>query len=380
MKVSVPGVNLTWSPKTKTVVTTPLKANPTVIVRSHNGQDYQYLDIVEENLTSIGWRVVDRKAQLTNPDYIVEVGWLHFSDPDMWGTLDEDKITFSGSFSATGNGNYTNTILCIAFPSQEKRNKYLASDRSIKSQKKYDGVDLYLPVVFTDDWGNMTEEMRQEIIESESFRVNKNVVSAMFKIIDAKSGTIAASLTIGELNTPSFRFPAGRSLTIFWDPLTSGYRSRASVYKLANRELKVEKNINWSDWANERLLTELCPIDMPAATCCYLDYISASSNTGEIPFAAKLSAGEDVKINDEQVTSLSKSRSTTNGNSYGHGGTNYYRYFNRSYYSGRSNSQTDSNTSETTTYKEAEWLRCSDFHGYYRPLSKRMAEELAKLR
>lgn len=110
-----------------------------------------------------------------------------------------------------------------------------------------------------------------------------------------------------------------------------------------------------------------------------LTYLSAVSNIGEIPYAAKLNDFQDVKISDEQVQESSHSNSSTRGSSNGSGATYYHRYFNSSYYSGSSRSNTSTSSSSTTTFKDAEYLRCSDFYGYYTPLTDKLVAELRKL-
>lgn len=117
----------------------------------------------------------------------------------------------------------------------------------------------------------------------------------------------------------------------------------------------------------------------PSSVAITCSYISASLNNCEIPFAKQLNDFQDVKIGDEQVVENTRGRSSSRGSSYGSGRTNYYRYFNSSYYSGSSRSNTNYSSSTVTTHKDAEWLRCSDFYGYYTPLTDKLVEELKKL-
>lgn len=381
---SSPKITLKYTPTpvisgNKSRLTAALKRikSPKIILRvPEQCKDAKFVETIETKLASLGLNVLDHNMTggAVNPteirknsgaDILLDVSWLKFSDPEMFTTLDKTATELGEiRFSHIG-------FIFYKFPSIDAARNYIK-----KSQRKNGWQDYY-------DWDNkgldLTEcyydfiksNISDGISQSECFEKNKNVISAIFKFIDLTDGSLLGFYHLGHQEQTVDIKPAKIIKSGIWKlGEVSNFKNEYGLW------YKFGDNSKWrTPWDIENNATY--EGTEPAAMV--LTYLSGMANIGEIPYAAKLNDFQDVKISDEQVQESSQSNSNTQGSTYGNGATYYHRYFDSSYYSGSSRSNTSTSSSSTTTYKEAEYLRCSDFYGYYTPLADKLVAELRKL-
>lgn len=349
--------------------------SPKIILRvPEQCRDAKFVETIETKLASLGLNVLDHNMTegAVNPaeirkksgaDILLDVSWLKFSDPEMFTTLDKSateigKIRF----------NYVEIEYAIFSALDAARNYVTKSQKKNKWQPSNWSHNLE-PINFYYDL--IKSDISDGISQSECFEKNKNVISAIFKFIDLSDGSLIGFYHLGHQEQTVDIKPAKLEKRGGWKlGEVSNFKNEYGLW------YKFGENTKWrTPWDIENNATY--EGTEPAAMV--LTYLSGMANIGEIPYAAKLNDFQDVKVSDEQIQESSSSKSSTKGSSYGSGATYYHRYFNSSYYSGSSRSNTSTSSSSTTTYKEAEYLRCSDFYGYYTPLADKLVTELRKL-
>lgn len=356
-----PGTQVTYQqPRTKISGQAKISAflkkhsTPKVIIRLPDKlMDAKFVESIELALSDLGWVILDHNLatglnssadikKKTGADLILNISWLKFSDPDMFSPLEKESISIE-PFSATLN---TDNIY-YEFEKEKNFKKW--------QKTKDKGLIYRLRGAFQDlDISPYRNYLIDNIAAYERFLTNKNVISAVFKLIDASNNSILGYYHVGE-NQPT---------EVSGGEKTSSYAvSKSSTFK--NRKTQIKDNL---------LLT-------------FLSYLDVFLPSGEIPFAAQLNEMEDVKLSDETIKESYSSSSRTSG-SYSAQSRDYYNsYFNSRYYSGRghgyssgrSSSSTKSSGSATTTFKDAEYIRYSDFFGYYKPLTEKFVEEIRKI-
>ncbi len=355
------------SGKTKVIVRVPEKC-----------KDAKFIEMIESKLAALGLNVLDHNLaegemnpavirRKSGADLLLDVSWLKFSDPEMFTTLDREAIKIDGDFELIKE--------VYVYSHDDKKDLERQLAKSKKKGKWW--YDDHIRRAYVNIWSYCNyrqDELRslleQELVNDRCFNTNKNVISAIFKFINLADGTILNYYHLGWQEKQQTMSKARLSLDyVSYHIPGLGESDRYGRYW---------PNPDSGDvtaFDRERYYDYVGPSSV-AITC---SYISASLNNGEIPFAKQLNDFQDVKIGDEQVVENTRGRSSSRGSSYGSGRTNYYRYFNSSYYSGSSRSSTNYSSSTVTTHKDAEWLRCSDFYGYYTPLTDKLVEELKKL-
>ena len=352
---------------------------PKVIVRipSQCG-DAKFVDQIETKLSDLGLTVIDhhladgtkntneiRKA--SGADILLDVSWLKFSDPDMFAPIDQSVTNVELNFGPA-EPNYD------LIPSEKEYQKRIKKGRH---KTKYEpmkigdvmseisGLKLYKDKVIN--------QVVDELHNSQTISKNKNVVSCIFKFVDLTDGSLIASYHLGQQN---FDQTAERNVK-FW------FREDGIAYsKMANHEFGgYGYNIasNYTFYTPYTMEYGGANKQITAPANATLNYLSFMRNTAEIPGAAQLNDFHDVKITDEQIQETGSSSSVTHGSSSGSARSYYYRGFNPTYYSGYSQSTTSTSHQATTIFKDAEYIRCSDFYGYYAPLTSKLVNELKKL-
>lgn len=353
------------SGKTKVIVRVPEKC-----------KDAKFIEMIESKLAALGLNVLDHNLaegemspavirRKSGADLLLDVSWLKFSDPEMFTSIDPETTKMDGNFEVK------NKVRVYVYDDKKDLERHLA--RSKKKGRWYGGgKEPNRRYDILSDYNYRQDELRslleQELVNDRCFNTNKNVISAIFKFVNLADGTILNYYHLGWHE---------KQQTMSKAELSLDYVSY-HIPGLGNRHGRYLPNPDNGDvtaFDRERYYDYVGPSSV-AMAC---SYISASLNNGEIPFAKQLNDFQDVKIGDEQVVENTRGRSSSRGSSYGSGRTNYYRYFNSSYYSGSSRSNTNYSSSTVTTHKDAEWLRCSDFYGYYTPLTDKLVEELKKL-
>ena len=345
------------------------KSMPRVIVRvPEKLQEAKFVEDIEMLLSGLGWTIVDHslakgaksikeiQAQ-TAADIILDVSWLKFSDPSMYCQIDVSKSSMSKL-------DIRNVYLSDAYLWFKDRKTFEKWKNNQGSKYGYKGESGEVTVF---DVTPIKKLILDRMTQYERFNTNKNVVSAIFKFINAKDGSLLGYYHIGEKS--DIKLSGGDEISYnHFFPMGSGKgEKRFDDYSTFYRE-------NYYEISPKYILYTL-------------SYMDIFLPNGEIPFAAQLNEMEDVKLSDETIVDAYQSSSTTN-TSYSGGSRDYYNaYFNSRYYSGRgrgnyagnSSSTTHSSGSGSTTFKEAEYIRYSDFFGYYKPLTEKFIKEIQKI-
>lgn len=358
-----PGSKITYQqPNTKisgqAKISAFLKKNstPKVIIRLPDKlMDAKFVESIELALSDLGWVILDHNLatgltssadikKKTGADLILNISWLKFSDPDMFSPLEKESISIE-PFSAHL---VTDHIIYYEFEKEKDFKKWLKTkDRNLIYRVSGEIKNL--------DVSPYRDYLINNIATYERFLTNKNVISAVFKLIDASNNSILGYYHVGE-NQP---------YKIFGGDEASFSRLRESSKFFKEYKTQIKDHL----------------------VLAFLSYLDVFLPSGEIPFAAQLNEMEDVKLSDETIKESYSSSSRTSG-SYSAQSRDYYNsYFNSRYYSGRgrgyssgrSSSSTKSSGSATTTFKDAEYIRYSDFFGYYKPLTEKFVEEIRKI-
>ena len=345
------------------------KSMPRVMVRvPEKLQEAKFVEDVEMLLSGLGWTIVDHslakgaksikeiQAQ-TAADIILDVSWLKFSDPSMYCQIDVSKSSMS---KLDIKKVYLHDAY-LSFKDRKAFNKWKNTQGSKYGYKGDGGSATVLDVT------PIKKLILDRMTQYERFNTNKNVVSAIFKFINATDGSLLGYYHIGEKS--DIKLSGGDRIddNRFFPMGSSKGEKRFDDYSTFYRE-------NYYEISPKYILYTL-------------SYMDIFLPNGEIPFAAQLNEMEDVKLSDETIVDAYQSSSTTN-TSYSGGSRDYYNaYFNSRYYSGRgrgnyagnSSSTTHSSGTGSTTFKEAEYIRYSDFFGYYKPLTEKFIKEMQKI-
>lgn len=321
----------------------------------------------------LGWTVLDRnlitdakpgksiKSQ-TSADLVIDISWLKFSDPEMFCKLDRNRTTI-GDMSGSGS---LKEAYMVFNPRKEYDRWRVDHDR--KHIKNYTG-SFQTEV----NYNSYRNKILSYMMAVDRFNTNKNVVSAVFKLINAADGSLLGYYHIGEAS--EIEIPGGTPVTAYDQKYYTGkkdpqgrqiwtkFMEVSSFYKRMNQNMK-----------DKILLSAIS----------YMDIFLPNE---AIPFAAQLNEMEDVKLTDDKIIESWSSSSTTRNTYSDDSRHNYRGYFNSRYYkgsrdshySGEGYSTTHSYGGGTTTYKEAEYIRYSDFFGYYKPLTEKFIEEIQKI-
>lgn len=381
--------------------------NSTYSVRLSDGILPSVANTFEAAMQRCGFKMV--KSNAGKPaDYIIEIGNLRFSDPLMWTDL--HGIELKGDFSPFyveaykeifSEEKYARKAPEIHSSKWDKETKKLSTKGIYKGYKHSNLIGYGTQFIdmqsilsgkeYIEALKRLTQynsllqlskdQIYNEFKEAECFIHNKNVISFICTFTNAKTGEIIGSIHCGyqdgafSLASSDYKFTTF-SLEYWCESNRDAVRNSSkqfSGYKFYDNSLEWK-----SDWHNERSsnLTGYTPY-----TICLLNTLSIlMPSTAEIPGAKKLTNGEAFKISDKKIventTSSTSSRYTYRGN----GGTDYYRFFNRSYWHGTGAGQSNTSTNSTTTYVDAEFLKPTDFTGYYSPLSKVLIDTINKIK
>lgn len=391
---NMPKIHIEYEPvKTTSSPTARLKTalnktrRPKIVIRIPDKcGDADFIRTIEYKLGMLGLDILDHTlvegattpkaiAQKSGADILLDVSWLEFSNPDMATNLkgEATRIDFNDFVR-----NARPMMRIHSFKDNKERDKYLSKRRKKNDWRPYPTRNYNREVegirkVYT---AGLNNEIIKELEYAGCFEKNNNVISAIFKFIDLRSGTLLCQFHVGYSDIQSVEI-----LPIsWWIDQYAGWSMKGVNNSFKNSGDYVRdpnsKYILWIDpWNKERCNTFEGSIE----AACILTYIATQLNNGEIPYAKQLNNFQSVKIADEQILEQGSSTSTTNTGYGGYGGTNYYYRFNRSYWSGGSRSTTNTSSSNTTTFKDAEYIRPQDFYGYYAPLTDKLCEELQKL-
>ena len=334
------------------------KRMPRVVIRvPEKLQEAKFVEDIEMLLSGLGWTIVDhslvkgaksfKEVQTrTAADVILDISWLKFSDPSMYSQIDISR-------SSMNNLNFEKFYLGDSYL------KFKDEKTFRKWEKNHDSKyvkNIVGNMVTVTDMTHLKEVIFNQMTQYERFNINKNVVSAIFKFINATDGSLLGYYHVGEKS--DIKLSGGDEIATY----SHNFIERSIFYKEHKMEIS-------------KIILEV------------LSYMDILLPNGEIPFAAQLNEMEDVKLSDETIVDAYQSSSTTQ-TSYSGGSRDYYNaYFNSRYYSGRgrgnyagnSSSTTHSSGSGSTTFKEAEYIRYSDFFGYYKPLTEKFIKEIQKI-
>lgn len=388
---NMPKIHIEYEPvKTTSSPTARLKTalnktrRPKIVVRIPDKcGDADFIRTIEYKLGMLGLDVLDHTlvegattpkaiTQKSGADILLDVSWLEFSNPDMATNLkgESTRIDFNDFVRYAR----PSTMGIFSFKDNKERDKFLSKRIKKNDWRPYPsnwrGEGEEICNVYTEGLNN---EIIKELEYAGCFEKNNNVISVIFKFIDLRSGSLLCQFHVGYSDLQSEEIlPRKLSLGYSIDGIYNYCENGVMKYKLNPND----KDILWIDpWNKERFNT----FNGSDEAAWILTYIATQLNNGEIPYAKQLNNFQSVKIADEQILEQGSSRSTTNTGYSGHGGTNYYYRFNRSYWSGGSRSTTNTTSSNTTTFRDAEYIRPQDFYGYYTPLTDKLCEELQKL-
>lgn len=388
---NMPKIHIEYEPvKTTSSPTARLKTalnktrRPKIVVRIPDKcGDADFIRTIEYKLGMLGLDVLDHTlvegatttkaiTQKSGADILLDVSWLEFSNPDMATNLkgEATRIDFNDFVRYAR----PSTMGIFSFKDNKERDKFLSKRIKKNDWRPYPsnwrGEGEEICNVYTEGLNN---EIIKELEYAGCFEKNNNVISVIFKFIDLRSGSLLCQFHVGYSDLQSEEIlPRKLSLGYSIDGIYNYCENGVMKYKLNPND----KDILWIDpWNKERFNT----FNGSDEAAWILTYIATQLNNGEIPYAKQLNNFQSVKIADEQILEQGSSRSTTNTGYSGHGGTNYYYRFNRSYWSGGSRSTTNTTSSNTTTFRDAEYIRPQDFYGYYTPLTDKLCEELQKL-
>lgn len=362
---------------------------------SNNNDDVSYLNYIEDELTRIGCRVVDRNSKGdVKVDFIVDVSWLRFSDPDMKTLINRDECKIYGTFKPM----YFKVYPHFRYDKpvrhrfkKEKDFKNRGRDNFDFNKIKSKGNAIIESIEIDYDYEKLNEIILNELCEDYYINENKNTISAMFKIV-MSDGTIGGTIHVGHQDGQSVDF---NSNYISWHngatKVFDGYYSYSGearyktvyypYYIYKGRTIPEDKNIKFT--FRDEFIRELNKYSFHNLNIMvnriYEYIIHAMIPTDAHPYAKELTAGRDVKIAGDKVVEESSSNTSTTGRVNVYGAAYYNRYFGSSYYSGSYGETTNSSSNTTTTNVDAQWLRCSDFYGYYNPLAEKFANELQKI-
>lgn len=370
VELEVPEIKLAYEPVTPKIGggdnwNRILKTRSKIVVKTIEPlQDSPILDKLDMHLLDMGFDVINHSIikgmvsvaeirDATGADYIIDLSWLGFSDPEMWTSLKSN-----GGLIVSGQPKISAHMWDRLVVKEKDYNKWTKKRKGLPKRAysrplDYSVIDCKFHPEFS-----LYDDLMTEISESDCFKTNKNVISANFKLVDARTGSLLGSIKVGQQDVSSAVIPSG-------DSFTSITRN--------NMDIK-----GYDAWSKERAETGQWLCAWPSMGV--LRYLSQLIPTEAIPYASKLNNQEDVKIGDERIVEQGNYSSTSSTRSSGRAYTDYYRYFNRSYYTGNSNTRSHGSSSTTTTFKDAEWLRCSDFYGYYTPLIDKFIAQLAAIR
>lgn len=355
LNFTIPYIHIEFeSPKTISSPLTNLKKElnkpkkPKIFVRiPKKCGEAEFISTIESKLTTLGLDVLDHTLTegTTNPtttareygaNIMLDVSWLEFSHPDMSANL------------------------------KRGANKVLGY------------LKIFPPHLDFESLKAINREVINELESANCFAKNMKTVSAQFKFIDLSTGSILGKYHIGislwgdtiELTPIEF---SGSSKTGSLGSI-SNYKTKSST-RLYIRDPS-SNYISWIDaWNKERYNTYYGSIE----SAWILTAIGTDLHLEEYPFAEKLNKFEPEKIQDEQIVETVNSSSSTNSDYHGYGRTNYYRRYNRSHWSGNSESNTSSSSTRTTTFRDAIYIKPEDFYHYYAPLTDKLCAELRKL-
>lgn len=358
---------------------------PKIIVRvPQECENAKFVDMIESKLSRIGFTVIDHRlaegivdsreiGRRAGADIILDISWLQFSEPEMWAKLQPNSVKIDGQYNWQ-----LKSELYYKFSSMEDFNKAVKKTKKAKLEWcDFDDIKQYAKIDLVD----IQNDVLKHINNDNSLNTNKNVVSTIFKFINSKDGSLIGYLQVGysdneeaEIPATTIHYPAYKW---WWDFGISNETSRNAAYTSRNAYNYYQKEYWHCPWVREELLTNRFVGNNAVAGI--MAYISCTVNTDEIPFRKQLNDFREVKLSDETIQKNSSSKTKSNSSYSGGGATYYHRYFTNSRWagSGRSASQTNSNT--TTTFKDAEYLHPSDFFGYYTPLTEKLIKHLEKM-
>lgn len=351
------------------------KRAPRVIIRvPEKIQDAKFIEDVELQLGDLGWTILEHNLifglksvkdikSKTGADLILDISWLKFSDPSMFTDLDLSNTSIGDFY-----GDSRISDIYYMFKSEKDFEKW-EKDRNPKHFcYKND------PLVGGDVKANFSsyrESFLNQMLNYDRFNTNKNVISAIFKFIAADDGSVLGYYHIGECN--SIKLQGGADISCYNKGCVRkrGKHNKADFYLEDLSDFYIEMKNEIKD----KVILH------------FLSYMDVLLPNGEIPYAAQLNEMEDVKLSDELINESYQSSSTTNSSYSGRSRDYYNAYFNSRYYSGSgrgnysgsSSSTTKSSGSATTIFKDAEYIKYSDFFGYYTPLTEKFVKEIQTL-
>ena len=358
------------------------KQTPRVIVRvvgagseiAEQERTRPYYNYIEEQLTRIGCKVMDRNliSQVESKngyvdyqsiknriqvDLIIEVSWLRFSDRDMWTPLKTFRVDSVVAYDQNLTEYRSNSSAYKTFEDVGKwKNWSKLCKKGIAKSFTYLLPGEYCHYDINSDY------------RFKEMKMYKNTVSMLCKIINVADGSIGGTIHVGIPLTPTiYDLPEAKGNFRHYSKNTSivesysrydgsPYYKKVHLFEgYRNGELVISRKSmeHGVDLGRTQLVPEFIAQNIIPAVA-------------ENPFAAQLNAGEDVKISGEKT--ITESNSNASGN-----GSTYYGY-----YSSYSRGNNASNSSTTTTQVDAQYIRCSDFYDCYRPLAEQLADELKK--
>lgn len=348
------------------------KRAPRVIIRvPEKIQDAKFIEDIELQLGDLGWTILEHNLifglksvkdikSKTGADLILDISWLKFSDPSMFTDLDLSNTSIGDFYGDSHIGGYYN------FKSEKDFEKW-KKDRNPKHFYNKN-VPLVAKVVKA-NFSSYRESFLNQMLNYDRFNTNKNVISAIFKFIAADDGSVLGYYHIGECN--SIKLQGGAYIFHNGQVYKKGNHKKADFYLEDLSDFYIEMKNEIKD----KVILN------------FLSYMDVFLPNGEIPYAAQLNEMEDVKLSDELINESYQSSSTTNSSYSGRSRDYHNAYFNSRYYSGSgrgnysgsSSSTTKSSGSATTIFKDAEYIKYSDFFGYYTPLTEKFVKEIQTL-
>ncbi len=352
---------------------------PKIIVRvPQECENAKFVDMVEAKLSRIGFTVIDHKlaegivdsreiGRRTGAEVILDISWLQFSEPEMWAKLRPNSVKIDGQY----NWQFEDSKLYCKFSSMEDLNKAVKKPKKAKLEwcntddiKQYAKIDLV----------GIENDVLKHINNDNSLNTNKNVVSTIFKFINSKDGSLVGYLQEGYSDNEEAEIPA---TTIHYPAYNWCWNFGISNDSRYNEYYYVGNNRWHCPWVREELITNRFVGNNAVAGI--LAYISCTINTDEIPFRKQLNDFREVKLSDEKIQENRSSRTKSNSSYNGSGASYYHRYFSNSRWTGSGRSASQTNSSTTTTFKNAEYLHPSDFFGYYTPLTEKLIKHIEKM-
>lgn len=349
------------------------KRAPRVIIRvPEKIQDAKFIEDIELQLGDLGWTILEHNLifglksvkdikSKTGADLILDISWLKFSDPSMFTDLDLSNTSIGDFY-----GDSYISDLYYKFKTTKGFEKW-KKDRNPKHF--YNKNEPFIGKEVKANFSSYRESLPNQMLNYDRFNTNKNVISAIFKFIAADDGSILGYYHIGECN--SIKLQGGAYIGHNGQVYKKGKHRKADFYLVDLSDFYIEMKNEIKD----KVILN------------FLSYMDVFLPNGEIPYAAQLNEMEDVKLSDELINESYQSSSTTNSSYSGRSRDYYNAYFNSRYYSGSgrgnysgsSSSTTKSSGSATTIFKDAEYIKYSDFFGYYTPLTEKFVKEIQTL-